>query len=128
MRYIFCLLTTLTLSTIGAIGQSGNDKVDIEEIVNTPEYSASFPGGVDSLKSFIKKNLAQPTKKKVGRVFVAFVIDKDGTACDFEIAKGLTAECDEKAIEVIKKMPKWTPGTQSGKPVRQRFVMPVIFE
>lgn len=126
MRGVICLLTILTLSTVDVWGQT--DKEDGDIIIDPVEYSASFPGGVDSLKSFIKRNLIQPTEKKTGRVFVAFVIDKDGTTRDFEIVRGLTKECDEKALEVLKKMPKWTPGTQQGIPIRQRFVMPVVFE
>jgi|SRR5690606_4199511 len=126
MRGVICLLTILTLSTVDVWGQT--DKEDGDIIIDPVEYSASFPGGVDSLKSFIKRSLIQPTEKKTGRVFVAFVIDKDGTTRDFEIVRGLTKECDEKALEVLKKMPKWTPGTQQGIPIRQRFVMPVVFE
>jgi periplasmic protein TonB len=126
MRSVICLLTILTLSTVDVWGQT--DKEDGDIIIDPVEYSASFPGGVDSLKSFIKRNLIQPTQKKTGRVFVSFVIDKDGTTSDFEIVRGLTKECDEKALEVLKKMPKWTPGTQQGIQIRQRFVMPVVFE
>ncbi len=126
MKGVICLLTILTLSAGDVWGQTGKENEDV--IIDPVEYSAVYPGGVDSLKSFIKRNLTQPTEKKTGRVFVAFVINKDGTTSDFEIARGLTKECDEKALEVLKKMPKWTPGTQQGIPVRQRFVMPVVFE
>lgn len=126
MGRVIYLLTILTLSTIDVMGQTDKETGDI--FIDPVEYSASFPGGVDSLKSFIKKNLKQPTEKQTGRVFVAFVINKDGTTSDFEIVRGLTKECDEKALEVLKKMPKWTPGMQQGIAVRQRFVMPVIFE
>jgi protein TonB len=124
MKIIVYLFAILALSTIEATGQ---DKED-EDILIVPEYSASFPGGIDSLKNFIRNNLIQSTDRKTGRVFVAFVINKDGTTSNFEIARGLTKECDEKALEVMKKMPRWTPGTQRGVPIRQKFVMPVIFE
>lgn len=126
MRGLIGLLTIFTLSAGAVWGQTGKENGDV--IIDPVEHSAVYPGGVDSLKSFIKRNLAQPTEKKTGRVFVAFVINKDGTTSDFEIVRGLTKECDDKALEVLKKMPKWTPGTQQGIPVRQRFVMPVVFE
>ena len=126
MRDVFCVLIILTLLTVDVWGQTDKENEDI--IIDPVEYSASFPGGLDSLRSFIKKNMTPLTEKKNGRVFVAFVINKDGTTTDFEIVRGLTKECDEKALEVLKKMPKWTPGTQQGIPVRQRFVMPVVFE
>ncbi len=126
MRSVICLLTILTLSKVDVWGQAEKGIGDI--VVGHVEYPASFPGGVDSLKSFIKKNLVQPTERKTGRVFVAFVINKDGTTSDFKIVRGLTKECDMKALGVLKRMPKWTSGTQQGIPVRQRFVMPVVFE
>ncbi|MCZ8023601.1 MAG: energy transducer TonB [Chryseotalea sp.] len=99
-------------------------------IIDPIEYVASFPGGSDSLRSFIKKNLNRPTKNNVkGKVFVSFIIDNtDGSTSDFKIVKGLTRECNKKAIEVLKKMPNWIPVTQNNIPIRQRFVVPVTFE
>jgi periplasmic protein TonB len=126
MKGVICLLTILTLSASHVWGQTGKDNGDV--VIDPVEHSAVYPGGVDSLKSFIKRNLTQPTEKKTGRVFVAFVINKDGTTSDFAIVRGLTKECDEKTLEVLKKMPKWKPGTQQGMMIRQRFVMPVVFE
>ena len=128
MRRTFYSLTLLTCFVLNACGQKENEKSDQDIIIDPVEYSARFPGGVDSLKHFIKKNLIQPTEKKTGTVFVAFIIDKDGTTSDFEVVRGLTTEHDARALEVLKKMPKWTPGTQLGVPIRQRFVMPVKFE
>ena len=122
--YLFAILTLLTIKVMGQV--DNKEKEDI--IIDPVEHSASFPGGIDSLKSFIKNNLTQPTEKKIGRVFVSFIVNKDGTTTDFEVVRGLTKECNEKALEVLKKMPRWTPGTQFGVPIRQRFVMPVNFE
>jgi protein TonB len=126
MKQTICLVTLLTSFAISACGQK--EIADQEKIIDPVEISASFPGGVDSLKSFIKKNLIQPKEKKTGIVFVAFIVSKDGTTSDFEVVRGLAKEHDARAIEVLKKMPKWTPGTQQGVIIRQRFIMPVKFE
>ena len=100
-----------------------------KDIFIDPEGVASFPGGNDSLIAFINKNLITPrTKTKPGKVFVGFIVNKDGTLSDFEIVKGLTEECNRNAIQVVKKMPSWIPGTMYNKPVRQRFVLPIKFE
>lgn len=127
MIKMICLLTLLTCF-FSASGQKENKRSDQDIIIDPVEYSASFPGGVDSLKHFIKKNLIQPTEKKTGTVFVAFIINKDGTTGDFEVVRGLAKEHDEKALEVLRKMPKWIPGTQRGVAIRQRFVIPIRFE
>ena len=123
--HVLCFIAGIVIS---ACGQKENDKSNQDIIIDPVEYSASFPGGIDSLKYFIKRNLIQPTEKKIGTVFVAFIIDRDGTTSDFEVLRGLTKEHDAKALEVLKKMPKWIPGTQQGVPIRQRCVMPVKFE
>jgi periplasmic protein TonB len=94
-----------------------------------PEGVASFPGGNDSLLAFINKNLIPPaTESKAGKVFVGFIVNTDGTLSDLEIVKGLTDECNRNAIQVVKKMLNWIPGTMYNKPVRQRFVLPIKFD
>ena len=127
IKMIF-LLTPLTYFTINASAQREKEDSIRGTLIDPVEYSASFPGGVDSLKHFIKKNLIQPPEKKTGTVFVAFIINKDGTTSDFEVVRGLAKEHDQRALEVLRKMPKWIPGTQLGVTIRQRFVMPVKFE
>ena len=123
MRQLIFLLTLLTFLTLETKGQ------DDREIFIDPEQIAKFPGGNDSLMSFLNKNLIKPTKnEKKGKVFVSFFVNVDGTLTDFRIEKGLTNEYNMRALEVVKKMPKWTPGTMYGTPVRQRYVLPIKFE
>ena len=117
-------MAVLTLSTTNVTGQSQVKDPEGGKIICPVEHSASFPGGSDSLKSFIKKNLTRPTDNKTGSVFIAFIVEKDGTTGDFKVVRGLTKESDEKALEVLGNMPTWIPGTQDGIPVRQRFIVP----
>lgn len=63
-----------------------------------------------------------------GKVFVAFVVEKDGSVRDVEVLKGLGGGLDEEAVRVMKLMEKWTPGKVKGKPVAQRIVMPISFK
>jgi protein TonB len=62
-----------------------------------------------------------------GKVFVEFVINRDGSVTEVRAIKGIGAGCDEEAVRVIQNSPKWNPGKQRGKPVRQRMVLPVTF-
>lgn len=128
MTRAICLLTLLTCFVISALAQKEKNGLNQDIIIDSVEHLASFPGGVDLLKHFIKKNLTQPTEKKSGTVFVAFIINEDGTTSDFEVVRGLAKEHDQRALEVLRKMPKWIPGTHLGVPIRQRFVMPIKFE
>ena len=63
-----------------------------------------------------------------GKVYVQFVVDKDGTLTDVKALKGIGAGCDEEAVRVIQEAPKWKPGKQRGRPVKVRMVLPIIFK
>ena len=127
MRLITALI--LLIPFYSSLGQAIDLTSLNKDMFIDPERGASFPGGNDSLIAFINKNLIIPTTEtKPGKVFVGFIVNKDGTLKDLEIVKGLTEECNRNAIQVVKMMPNWIPGTMYDKPVRQRFVLPIKFE
>ena len=80
---------------------------------------------------YLAENVKYPQdayeQKIGGRVLVQFVIEKDGSISDVEIARGVFPSLDEEAIRVIKVMPRWNPGKQNGKAVRVKYVLPVSF-
>ena len=63
-----------------------------------------------------------------GRVFVEFVIGKDGSLSDVRAVKGIGGGCDEEAVRIIQSAPAWNPGKQRGKPVKQRYTLPIVFK
>lgn len=79
-----------------------------------------------------KKNLKYPELAKEkgieGRVFVSFIIEKDGSISNILVKRAIGGGCEEAAVEMIKNMPKWKPGKQRGKPVRFQFILPIKFE
>ena len=81
---------------------------------------------------FVGKKLKYPAQARrmgiEGKVFVEFVIERDGTITDVKAIKGIGAGCDEEAVRVLQTAPKWKPGKQRGKPVRQRMVFPIAFK
>lgn len=87
-------------------------------------------GGYDGFYSTIRKNLKYPKQAQrmdvQGRVFVEFIVNRDGLASDMKIMRGIGAGCDEEAMRVIA-LTKWSPGKQRGKAVRVRMVMPINF-
>ena len=91
----------------------------------------SFPGGMNKLMEYLQNNLRYPQLAKElniqGRVFLTFVIEKDGSVTDIKLLRGIGGGCDEEAIRVVNNMPKWTPGSQRNRPVRVQFNLPVNF-
>jgi protein TonB len=102
-----------------------------DEIFTAVEQQAEFPGGSGAWARFLGKTLKYPSAAQRanvgGRVFVSFVVNTDGSVQDVQVLKGVGFGCDEEAIRVIKSMPRWNPGKQSGRAVRSRFTQPITF-
>ena len=103
----------------------------VEEIFTVVEKQPSFPGGEAKLFEYLGKNIKYTEMAKEasirGKVYIQFVVEKDGSITDVKIIRGLGSGLDEIAKKAVRKMPKWEPGEQRGKPVRVRFVLPVNF-
>ena len=99
--------------------------VDVYVLEKEPEGRAQF-------YEYISKHLRYPKAAQQsgveGKVFVQFVIDKDGSITEVKVIKGLGFGLDEEAIRIIQKAPKWTPAKQRGKPVRVRMALPIMFK
>ena len=101
-------------------------------IVVISDVMPEFPGGDEALFAYLSQNINYPTEAKdaklEGRVYVTFVIEKDGQVSNAKILRDIGGGCGEEVLRVIRTMPKWKPGTQDGKPVRVQFNLPVAFE
>lgn len=90
-----------------------------------------YPGGEEARLKFLHENISYPLAALEngisGDVYVTFVIDSNGRIKDVRVKKGIGGGCDEEAVRVIKKMPRWIPGRQAGKPVNVQLTMPVRF-
>lgn len=90
------------------------------------DKKAQFPGGSDSLKSFIRKNLCYPSEDCFeGSVIVRFIVEKDGSISDVKVIRSIEPLVDDEAVRVVRSMPKWIPAEKDGKAVRSRFMLPV---
>lgn len=102
-----------------------------EEIFTVVEQQPEFTGGMAALGQYLQKNLHYPAAAQraniSGRVFVSFVVNTDGSIQDVQVLKGLGFGTDEEAVRVVKSMPKWRPGKQSGRPVRVKYNLPINF-
>ena len=96
-----------------------------------PETMPYFPGGNILMLKYLADNIKYPASavkaKKQGRVIVGFIVQKDGSITHAKIVRSIDPELDAEALRVVKGMPKWTPGTQLGKPVSVKYTLPVKF-
>ena len=104
----------------------------VDEIFTIVEVQPSPVGGMRAFYQYVGNNLKYPKRASrmgvEGRVFVEFIVEKDGSLTDVKIAKGIGAGCDEEALRVLNSAPNWNPGKQRGNPVRVRMVMPIMFK
>ncbi len=103
-----------------------------EEVFLVVEEDPEFPGGLEALSKFIADNIKYPQLAKenniTGRVFVSFVVEKDGRVGQVKILRDIGGGCGNEAVRVVKLMPRWKPGKQRGKAVRTQFNLPVNFD
>ncbi len=111
--------------------ETGEQIVQEEEIFTIVEEQPGFPGGEEARIKFIAQNTKYPQIAKEngieGKVFVTFVVEKDGSIANIKLLRDIGGGCGEEAIRVVKSMPKWIPGKQRGQAVRVQFNMPISF-
>lgn len=99
--------------------------IDIAEVMPEPE------GGFEAFYSYIRKHLHYPAQARrmgiEGKVYVQFVVDKDGKLTDLQVIKGIGAGCDKEVMRIMEKAPDWKPGRQNGLRVKVRRVVPIDF-
>lgn len=108
------------------------EEFEEEEIFVIVENMPGFGGGdSDKFREYIAKNLVYPEIAAEngiqGRVWVAFVVEGNGSLSNVRVVRGVDPALDREAVRVVKSSPKWQPGTQRGKPVRVSFTFPINF-
>ena len=104
---------------------------DDEEIFMVVENMPLFPGGDLGLMKFIQKNVKYPAIAKeyniTGKVYVSFIVDRQGKVTNVKIVRGVDKNLDAEALRVVSSLPRYTPGRQRGKAVRVMFTIPINF-
>jgi protein TonB len=102
-----------------------------DEIFTIVEKMPEFPGGEEALMNYLSKNIKYPqTAKELGiqgTVYVSFVVDQYGNINNVKLLRGIGGGCDEEAVRVVEKMPRWNPGKQGGRPVKVEYRLPIRF-
>ena len=109
------------------MGETGEGDGDIPFI--SVEKMPRFNG---DLNKWLRKNLRYPVRCAEmgigGKVFVEFVVEKDGSISSINVVRSADPDLSQEAIRVVKAMPKWIPGMQRDKAVRVRFTIPITFQ
>ena len=114
-------------------GLATHEKSDItqDEVFVVVDEMPEYPGGDLALRTFLAQNIKYPleaAKKGIhGKVYVNFVVEKDGTVGLVKIARGVDPSLDAEALRVVKLLTNWKPGKQKGKDVRVSFTVPIQF-
>jgi periplasmic protein TonB len=131
----------LSETTVSTVTQEGEKEIDLppEPVVDPDEGKIfliveeppSFPGGEAKLFEYLQKNIKYPPVARengiTGRVYVTFVVDKEGKIKDAKLIRGIGAGCDEEALRVVRAMPDWKVGKQNGRAVSVQFNLPINF-
>ena len=112
-----------------AIKQTKSDQQ--EEVFMTVDEMPEYPGGIVALQNFLAQKVRYPveTQRKgiQGKVYVSFVVEKDGRVGTVEIARGVNSYLDAEAMRVVNLLPKWKPGKVKGEVVRVSYTVPIGF-
>lgn len=118
-------------SEVEILDYAEEEEVDDDLVFQHVERMPEFPGGYAALMKYLSKNLEYPNVASEngiqGRVYVNFIIFKDGQIGDVKILKGVDRFLDKEAVRVVQQMPEWSPGEQRGRKVNVSFNLPVNF-
>lgn len=122
----------LTIEQVIELDVGEVEEEDTEEIFVIVEDAPAPIGGMAAFYGHVNENIKYPRQAQAmnieGKVFVQFVVGKDGGLTDVVVIRGIGGGCDEEAIRVVKLSPSWKAGKQRGRPVRVKMVLPITFK
>lgn len=104
------------------------DSLNIEHPYTIAEQRPVPKKGIKSFYSYIGKSIYIPVEarnKAYGKIYMTFIVDKDGSLVEPKILKGVGYGIDEIAMKAIKNAKSWNPGTKRGIPVRVLYSLPI---
>lgn len=132
MKTLLFIAISLTLSS-GIIAQedplvSGSSS---KNSANLSSPGNQYPGGNEAMNQFLSDHLVYPKEAYdngiEGKVYVQFILEKDGTLSNFMVTKSVNELLDEEALRLVKLMPKWDPYIADGKALRLKYMLPITF-
>ena len=123
--YYFIILLLLASFT-------GFSQVDTDSVYKYVDVPPEFPGGSNALIKYLGQTILYPQQaiddSIEGKVYVSFVVEKDGSISEIRVLKGIGHDCDEEAVRVVATMPKWKSGEINETQVRTELIIPIAFK
>lgn len=115
----------------GPVGAKATEDTHVYDTFSALEVQPTFPGGMDKFYAYLSKSIRYPAAAQEiniqGKVFVSFIIEKNGKLSDIKVERKLGYGTDEEAIRVLNASPRWMPGIQNGIAVRVKYNIPISF-
>ncbi|MEO8934821.1 MAG: TonB family protein [Xanthomarina sp.] len=119
-------LFLLNFFSVAIYAQESDKKENKSDVLSYVEKMPQYPGGQDAMSKFISDNIVYPKQTiKEGRVFVTFIVRKNGKITDVSVLRGFDEYYDNECVRLVKMMPNWIPGEQNGKKMNVQFVLPI---
>jgi len=122
---------TTVIDVAPVIETAAEEEEDEAQVFFIVEEMPEFPGGDLALRKYIANSIKYPVIAQEngiqGKVYVTFVVGKDGSVTNARIARGVDPSLDKEALRVVNSLPKWKPGKQRGKPVNVSYTVPINF-
>lgn len=121
----------MALAVTGYVVEGEMPEDDQSDVFLIVDEDPQFPGGQEALYKWLKENIKYPEQAKEngieGKVYVTFVIEKDGSITNAKLLRDIGGGCGAEAVRAVKTMPRWIPAKQRGETVRLQFNLPVTF-
>jgi TonB family protein len=112
----------------GQLTEANGKTIKYKSLQKLPE----FPGGFVAFATYLRLTLRFPKEARdariEGKVYISFVVEKDGSITEAYVVKGRDSSLDAEALRVVSNSPEWLPGTKRGKPVRTLITVPIFFQ
>lgn len=107
-------------------------KIQKDSIYDIVDKKPEFPKGMSEFYNYVSKNIKYPIKARnmgiEGKVFVQFILGKNGRVQEVSVLKGIGSGCDDESVRIMISSPKWFPGWSEGIPVKTRMIIPLTFK
>lgn len=118
--------------SVAPVGNGPSNVIEEDNSIHSSagiEVKPDFPGGMAKFYNYVGNNYRAPEEEGIsGKVYVTFVVEKDGSLTDIKVVRDLGHGTGAEAIRVLKKCPKWSPGEQNGKKVRVLYSLPITIQ
>ncbi len=120
-----CIVLLLTIATLRAQDEPFAAEAPIFEIKDV-DQQPEFPGGTDRFYDFFNSKFKKPqVPDLIGKVFISFIVEPDGTLTDISIYRDIGFGVGEQAKKIVEESPRWMAGRKDGKRVRVHYLLPI---